>query len=313
MKVKNNDISMSDYPFVAEKLAIDSLNALVGAEIGVRTQRDKGFFTRMLDFFTGDDVELQAQINADIITSQRATLNIVKQLIFEETRTKYCLLKVADKLHLVINKLNEHSSKITDLDGRLIKVEDAVAELRSTITQMDIDLNAKIDRVDFNQRRSDQVRYLTQHFKANRLHQNLGAIVSSALYIAQISNLFADEDNHDKEVDAAKSVVFNKLSDKTSPIEQILLADLENVKYDYFSIIGYVTSLTEKPMCVFFNAFSQRKLAKLSNNLETVKDNFAVAKLYDKYNFLSTNILSSQYEIAEQLAFELSAEKTLNK
>jgi len=309
MKVKNNDISISDYPFVAEKLAIDSLNALVGAEIGVRAQRDKGFFTRMLDFFTGDDVELQAQINADIITSQRATLNIVKQLIFEETRTKYCLLKVADKLHLAINKLNEHSSKITVLDDRLIKVEHAVAELRSTITQMDIDLNVKIDRVDFNQRRSDQVRYLTQHFKANRLHQNLGTIVSSALYIAQISNLFADEYNHDTEVNAAKSVVLSKLSNEISPIGQILLVDLENVQYDYFSIIGYVASLVEKPICVFFNTFSQRKLAKLSNNLETVKDNLAVAKLYDMYNFLNNNILSSQYEIAEQLALELSDKK----
>lgn len=300
-------IKLSDYPFVAEKMAIDSLNSLLAAEVGIRAYRDRGFFTRVFDFFTGDDAELQAQINVDLLTSQRATLHIVKQLIFEETRTKKCLSIVADKLHLAIEKLNLHTVQINEIYSRMGVAENNISNLFERMTDVETDLKNQIDRIDFNQQRSTTIRHLGAHFRAGHLHKGLSPILQSALFVAQISNLFADTDNHDEEVEYARSVVAEKISKNTAPIETVIIEDIEKVSSkDLFIVIGYITTQREKPLSVMYHSVAQRQLSNLVVDEQIIRDGVTISGLYDNNGFLHRNILSSPYELATQLAFELA-------
>src|SRR5947209_6605773 len=72
--------------FTAETIAIDVTNALRAADSGLRGFRSRSLLRRLWHDLTGTSQELQSAISSDLVTVQRGTLKLVKEIMREETR-----------------------------------------------------------------------------------------------------------------------------------------------------------------------------------------------------------------------------------
>lgn len=97
------------HPFLAERITIDTTNALRAAQNGLRGFRRRSLLRRLWDGVRGSGQELQAAIGQDLLTVQRAAFSLVRELMNEESRTQYCVNKVLTNLHAVNRDVDELS------------------------------------------------------------------------------------------------------------------------------------------------------------------------------------------------------------
>ena len=130
------------YPLLAERIAIDTTNALRGAEAGLRGFRRRPLLRRLWSGLHSHEQELQAAIGQDLIIAQRATLSLVQEVMKEESRTQYCVDKVLANLHAVNRDVDELLCKTSSLERKLRDIRSEFYSAFSTETKR---LTAEID------------------------------------------------------------------------------------------------------------------------------------------------------------------------
>ena len=235
-----------NYPMLAERIAIDATNALRSAEIGLRGFRHRPLLRRLWDGLTGRGQELQAAIGQDLVTVQRATLDLVREVMEEESRTQYCINKVLINLHDVNRDVDDLLRRTSSLERNLDqKLEDLRSEIRTEAKSL-------YDQIDAIHRRIDKdanVRRLTEHYRAGDLTAGLGEIVGSALYLASVAwnyhTVQEEPDNQLKhEWEAAYAVVRQRqrqrLGGEVQPIADALLEAVEAISLDSAESVLYL-------------------------------------------------------------------------
>lgn len=117
-------------PFLVERVAIDVTNALRGAEVGLRGFRTRPLLRRIWEGVSAQSQERVAAIGFDLVTAQRASLTLIKEIMSHEERTLVCIDQVLDNLHAVNLDLDAQISK-TERLARY--VDEQVASLRDEI------------------------------------------------------------------------------------------------------------------------------------------------------------------------------------
>ncbi len=292
---------LEQFPFVAEAIAIDIANSLSGAEIGIRGFRNRNFLIRMWDGLTGESDEYIAEIAADSLVAQKAMVEYLKITTTSDIHTQKCLTKVTRNLLKVINDVQLLDIKITAVKQKL---ESDINALRS-------ELGNKINSIDFTAQRNRELRQMTAQYKAMSLYEGMDNILRSALYIAQVSNLYwgGTSDNIiKKEIDYAKNVVKATLINTPEAIGDLLINSLENSANKLLPVIVYITSQNNSSLLKTYNLLFSRKYAGLPTNLNNIKECLTIAEAVADDNFLQQGEIYTPYQISCELAKQLTNE-----
>jgi hypothetical protein len=178
-----------NYPLMAERIAIDVTNALRGAEMGLRGFRNRPLLRRLWHGVTGQGQELEAAIGHDLVTVQKATLSLIREIMEEESRTQYCVNKVLNNLHAVnrdVDDLLQRTSVLeSDLNRRLERLRIELYEEMRSVSQL---LAAEIASMQRRIDREATVRRLTERYRAGALTKETGELLGASLYVATIAS-----------------------------------------------------------------------------------------------------------------------------
>ena len=296
----HNYKDLENFPFVAEAIAIDIANSLSGAEIGIRGFRNRGFLTRLWDGLTGKSDEYVAQITADLVVAQRAMAEYLKILAKSEIHTQKCLIKVTQNLLKVIDDAKE-------LDA---KIDNVRQQLDYKIRQVYASLNDRIDNVNFQIQREKELRRLTAKYEARTLYQGRDIILRSALYIAQVSNLYWGESIEvlTKEVNYARNIVKKNLSNESEIINNLISQSLQNTKEQLVPAVIYITSMSNGSLLKTYNLVFSKKYAGLSVQPIHIKESLIIAGTIANDTFLKQGEIYTPYQLSCELAKELTDE-----
>lgn len=300
--------SADAYPLVAERVAIDATNALRGAEMGLRGFRRRPLLRRLWDGITGQGQELQAAIGQDLVTVQRATLSLVREVMDEEARTQYCVNRVLVNLHAVNRDVDDllrrTSSLERDLEHRVAALR---AELYGAIRAEAEALASQIETVKGHVDREASVRRLTERYRAGDLTAEPGEALGGALFLASIAwHYWAEPGTRvDQEWAAAAAVVRQRLgSSKPRPVsEAVLEAALgvgpgagETALYLAESSTGVLHSI---------GMLTERRLAQLAVSEEHATEAVSITRaLADPDRQLESGLVRD-IEVVEAIAKEL--------
>lgn len=84
------------FPFQVEKIALDISNAWRSADVGLRAFRSRPILRRFWENLTGATQERISAIGQDLLAVQRATSQIVEEIIKDNTRTNLCITKITE-------------------------------------------------------------------------------------------------------------------------------------------------------------------------------------------------------------------------
>ena len=295
-----------NYPMLAERIAIDATNALRSAEIGLRGFRHRPLLRRLWDGLTGRGQELQAAIGQDLVTVQRATLDLVREVMEEESRTQYCINRVSIILRDVNREVNDLLRRTSSLERNLDQELAAFrAEIRTEAKSLQDQINAVHRQID----KDANVRRLTEHYRAGDLTAGLGEMVGSALYLASVAwNYYTEQEEPDNrfkhEWEAAYAVVRQRLGREVRPIADALLEAVEAISLDSAESVLYLAESTTGALrCT--GMLTTRRVAGLSIKEQDAEDAVAIASaLYDPDEQLESGLIRD-VELVKAIACEL--------
>lgn len=305
----------NQYPLIAERLAIDVTNALRSAEVGLRSFRSRHLLRRLWDGVTGQGQELQAAIGQDIVIVQKATLNLVREVMREEIRTQYCLNNVLINLHHINQDLDDMSIRISQIESHVDRVyREARKEFYAAIRMESDRLVQEINTLRRNINREEVVRRLTELYRAGELTHSFGEIFGASIFLATIGWQYWNEgDNRfNQEWKTAQAVIKQKVSNSPMPVidaflqisEEINLSKLEEALYLTQKDSSFFTQESRSILQVLEEIF-KRKHASLSTQNTHISDMMAITNASNTpYNRLPVGLIRFS-ELINMIANEL--------
>jgi len=281
------------FPFVREQMAIDLINALHGAEIGLRGLRSRHLLRRLWDGVTGKGQELHAQIGTDIVTVQQASIELLREIMGEVERTQYCQRKVLENL-LELNH---------ELDQGIAGVEKNSESIQQLYTMYQ-DLEKAVQKKLNNEA---EVRRLTTLFTAHSLYKGVGSLLSSSLFIADVVHLYFNEapDILRKEFTTALAIVKKSLKKQPERMEFLILSCIHELQDDRLEAMAYLTSGHDSPLLRTLFYLLERRMSQLPVNEATVAEQVQLVRnLHDPYRQLQWELSLPDMFVA-QLTQEL--------
>lgn len=114
-------VHLDRFPLVAERLAIDATDTLRAADSGLRGLRGRHLVRRLWHCVTGAGQELNVALGQDLLSMQRAALEIVREVMREEARTQYCVNRVLVNLTTLNHQFDRVVDRVDDLDQALTR------------------------------------------------------------------------------------------------------------------------------------------------------------------------------------------------
>ena len=296
------------HPLVAERIAIDVTNAMRGAEVGLRSFRRRPLLRRIWDGITGEGQEKLAAIGQDMVTAQRATVSVVREVMENQERTQYCINRVLVNLHAVNRDVDELLRRTASLEHELDR---RIAGLRSELyealrTEAEA-LGQRIEAVERSVDREAAVRRLTERYRAGDLTEELGELLGSGLFVATVAWHYWAEDGRrvEAEFKAALAVVRQRVGrGPPKPAAELLLEASESVVPAYAETVAYLAQSSAGPLHAA-GALAQRKLAGLPLRQDHAEDAVAITRsVSDPAGYLEPAFLRNA-ELVEYVALEL--------
>lgn len=296
------------YPLVAERIAIDATNALRGAEMGLRGFRRRPLLRRLWDGMTGRGQELQAAIGQDLVTVQRATLSLVREVMEEEARTQYCVNRVLVNLHAVNRDVDELLQRMSSVEREIDRRVTALrAELYAAIQSESERLALQIEAVRRQVDREATVRRLTERYRAGDLTAGPGEVVGSGLYLASIAWQYWAEPGRrvQDEWTAAMAVVRQRLAaTKPRPLEEAVLHAASSVGGEAQETVLYLADRSSGVLRAV-GMLTERRHAGLVTTEADAADAVSITRaLNDPERQLESGLVRD-VEIVESVAREL--------
>ena len=290
-------------PFIEEQMAIESSNALRGAEIGLRGLRARPVLRRLWEGITGEGQERHAAIGQDLVVAQRATLSVVKTVMGEAIRTKTCVIRVLHNLHQVNEDVDELQELVPQIDARVTALrQELLAETKRLATDIE---NVKQLAV-YLTRREAEVRRLSERYRANALHAGTGELLGATLFLAQHVRHFQSEPELVRaERSTAIAIIEDRLGKGVAPLAELVAQAVEGVSADARERSALVASAGEGPATSAIRMIFERELAGVRVDRRDIDDAVEIARrLHDPDGRLSANLLRPR-ELVEILADEL--------
>lgn len=252
----------SEQLFAAEQIAIGATNALEASRVSLRGYRERPLLGRALDALTGNGRCHAAAIASDLRATQQATLDAVRWVMDEETRTQGCLMRVADA--------------VRRLDAELGALDGIIPALRAAVHSLDERLSSLTGVVD----REVELRRLKEAFIGGRFQTGSGPLLRSAFFLAHVDRLFTIDAPaaRQKERDAARDLVREHLANAgwtIAPPGHLLFSAVSEVHAEKLLLTAASVEGTTSP---FTGALADLLTQRLANVSSTEKDAARVLK-----------------------------------
>lgn len=291
---------LDEFPFVAERIAIELSNSLTGSEAGLRGFRNRGFVGRVVGGITGKNIDLTAQLFADHITAQKAVVSYLELLTETELHTQNCLMKVTRNLLHTINNVSLINNK---LDKELLEVKKLMQEIHDNI-------QTQISQLSNRLKRNEQLEYLTIQFKKRKVHPGFPEVLNSALFFAHVDRLFVGEsaDYRKSKKELALYTIEDYLGDTNRPqsVQSILGNIISLTDRSVLEIAVYLTSYSNYPIINSLNYLFIRRLSGLEVNELHVRESLLTAQIIEKDILLKKGSIFTPTQMAEHLGTQLS-------
>jgi hypothetical protein len=282
-------VDLERFPLIAERLAIDLTDALRAAESGLEAFRGRPVVARLWEDLTGIGQRRQAAIGQDLLTAQRATLGVVREIVREEARTQYCVHRVLVNLRAVNRDLDAATDRLDGVAAEIAQLDERMAALRSEV------------------RREGAVRRLTELYRAGELHPGMSPILDAAMMIASVMRHFwgASRRRRDDEAAAALAVAKQRLATQPLPLEEALLSAVEDAS-DEARAAMLQAGGGRGPCLAVVVGLAERRHAGLPNSELNAADAIAIARAMRAPDRLLSSRLVRPTELAQALAGELA-------
>ncbi len=298
------------FPLLAERLAVDVTSALRSAEAGLRGLRGRIFLRRLWDVVSGQGGELQGAIGSDLAAVQRATLDILREVMREDARTQHCMNRVLVNLHAINRDLDA-------VAGGLARAEAGTRELRRELFEAlgseAVRLAGQIERLRRELVRESTVRHLSELYRAGELHRGAGPTLAAAMFLAAVGAACWDPEPERRAWvlssyrRVAEAIVRERLSSRPQPTEVAVLEAVESTEDPLREPLLYLSE-NRGPHLATVSALLERKLAGLGNAESNARDALAVARATrDPERHLESHLIRP-IELAQALARELEPE-----
>ena len=291
---------MEGLNILKEKLAIDFINSIDSAVIGTKAYRNRGFFTRAFHFFTGKGNELESQIFADIITSQKAVIDIVTGIIKDHNITKKCIIDLTDCVREIILKLNENEDRFSSIENHL-KINSE--QIQILIENFSL-IKSEIERIDNKIDKLIIRTNITKFLESGTYCDGFPQIIRCVIYLFHVIKLYWNDDTLPEHIEFAKAVI-SQLLNKTSENYIYILKRCFNDNNDNTLLVGYLTNDNTLPICNSLFRIAERKITNIECNFEIIKnDKVLIYNLYDIKSIYKYE-LTNEFDFAVELASEL--------
>jgi hypothetical protein len=288
-------VAVDGFPLLAERLAIDATSALRAGELGLRGLRGRSLLRRLWEGASGRVDARSFALTEDVLTVQRATVAIVREVVREGERTQYCMHRVLVNLHGLNRDLDEVAARQTGLEHTLR------AETARLARQLH-DVQRQLDR-------EAGVRRLTERYRAGDLYQGADETLRAALWLAAVRQTCwgAEPSRQRDELGVALAVVRQRLSPRPIPLEEALLGTVEGSAASLSEVLRYLGQ-DRGPHLAVVTALAERRLARLPSSEASAAEAIAIARATrDPDGALESRIVRP-VELAEALAAELSSD-----
>jgi hypothetical protein len=296
-------IDPDGFPLIAERMAIDAINALRAADSGLRGLRGRLLLRRLWDGVTGRGQELGSAIGQDLIAVQRATLRIVREVMREEMRTQYCVNVVLESLRAVHDDLDAVTARAEQLEGDMRQRQ---RELYEALRAESSKLAARIEDVRREARRDAVVRRLTERYRARDLHRGAGETLGAGMFLAAVTFQYwgADRRRREEEARAALAVVTKRLPARPLPLEDAVLGAVMDASDEVTEPLAYL-GLDRGPYLSVLGALTERRMARLPISEASAAETIAVVRATRDPSRLLESPLIRPVELAQAIAWEL--------
>jgi hypothetical protein len=203
-------------PFVEEALAVGLSQPVRAAEVGLRHLRERSLATRFLDAITGKGAALENSIGNDFVQAQRASVDAVRLLMTDVTRSRACSIRVLANLHQVNEDLDTVMEKQHSTDERVDQLANDFRLLAGNIDEIR-------QLVVLHARRGAELRRLDARFRARALHPGMGELLGAAFFVTV--SLRHTEGDDPKEVRAERltllATVEERLGHRVQPSSEL--------------------------------------------------------------------------------------------
>lgn len=296
-------------PIIVEQLAIEATNSLRGAEVGIRALRSRPLLRRVWDGVTGKGAELHAAVDADLLTVQRNTLGLVREVMTEHVRTRYCVSVVMNNLsalNATTGMIVEKVLAVEDEAGR--RIREVELALREEVRELAQGTAREISRLDQRIDREGGMRRASELYAAGELYSGAGKLLASALYLAQVDRMCASDPAtlRSAERNTALAKVRASLDGRARRLDVLLFEVAQGIDTAYLEPAAFLFESVHGPLADPLRALAERRMAQLPSDMQHAQDALTIAsRLRDSGGMLRRNILTES-EFAERLAKHFS-------
>lgn len=309
MKITLLETLSEKFPFATDVIAIDATNALKSAEIGIRSFRARPLLGRIWEELIGKGQERISAIDADIITTQKATLELINILMSEESRTQYCVERVLKNLLEVNAELDNLSSQVSSLNNIIHEqLYLFSSELKHILRTEIANVTTTIKNINYLIQRERKMRHFTDLYKINELHPGTGKILSGSFYMSCVAFSFAKDPIETKKEEwktglrIAKSNIGN---DKPIPISDFIFSTIDEIEESSLETTAYLLSKRGGPITSTLNMLVEHRLSDIKVDEKIVNSSIKIARrLYGPKNILRPELVQPSQAV-EQIAKEL--------
>ena len=282
------------HTFAAEQIAIGATNALEASRVSLRGFRDRPLLPRALDALTGNGRAHLAAIGSDLRATQQATLDAVRWVIDEESRTEGCLARIADAVH-------RFDAELGALDEIVPGLRDAVRELDERLSALEGITAREIER-----------RRLCDAYGDGRFQPGAGPLLQGAFFVAHVERLYAADAPAARQHERATALglVRDALHDHgwgTAPPHLLLLSAAADVDPDALLLTTSALEGTGRAYSATVAEILTRQLANTSPSAPDADAALRTARYRFDPRDTSSDALLQPHELAGQLADELVA------
>lgn len=280
-------------PLASWSLAVDLTNSLRSAETGLRGLRNRSFLARVWDEITGRGPQAWCAVGQDLLTHQKAVLQVVDRLTHEQLRSQHCLKKVLGNLPGVNRELDRLGAVDRELQQRLKDLESFVQK--------------DLDRLEARVLRGEIFDQLKEGYRAGRFFAGAGPILGGALFLASVEWLVAEvaPDEAGPRLCSARSVVQDVLGGRPLSTEQAFLNLASAVGAEELNRVAYLVEVPRGPFSTVAYRLLERRAADLPLGREEARNALTLARtLHDPGEALASHLLRPS-RMAEELASEL--------
>ncbi len=280
-------------PLAAWSLAVDLTDSLRSAEAGLRGLRNRSFLARLWDEITGRGPKAWCAAGQDLLTHQKAVLQVVDRLTHEQLRSQHCLKKVLGNLLGVNRELDRLGAVDRELQQRLEALESSV--------------QARLESLEGRVLRGEIFDQLKEGFRAGRFFAGAGPVLGGALFVASVEWLVAEAapDEAERRLCSARSVVQDVLGRRPLSTEKAFLDLASAVGPEELNRVAYLVEVPRGPFSMVAYRLLERRAARLPLGPEDAGKALTLARaIHDPGEALAPHLILPS-RMAEELASEL--------